>query len=192
MNFDDLENYMAKEDTNFSIDAYRLNFTANHDENTWNGTVFERYGDNYKNWAVAMATIDGMPLLYSGQEAMMRNRLEFFRKDTIDWQDYPLHDFYKELCGLKETHQALWNGKFGGSFTRIINNKSKSVLSFARQKEDDIVMVIINFSDKTENVILEKVPQESFIDFFSTIDGTYNGKDTLSIEPNDFKVFVLE
>ena len=66
-----------------------MNFTTNHDENSWNGTVHERYGEGYKIFAVLMATVPGMPLVYSGQEAGLDKRLEFFEKDAINWKEYP-------------------------------------------------------------------------------------------------------
>ena len=68
MTFKDLDDLMAKEDTNYSQDAYRLYFTTNHDENSWKGDVFERYGNTHLLQAILAFTIDGMPLLYSGQE----------------------------------------------------------------------------------------------------------------------------
>jgi len=33
-------------------DAYRMYFTSNHDENSWNGTEYERLGDGAKTFAV--------------------------------------------------------------------------------------------------------------------------------------------
>ena len=58
-------------------------FTTNHDENTWDGTVFDRLGDAHKTLQVLAATMDGMPLVYSGQEAANKKRLAFFEKDEI-------------------------------------------------------------------------------------------------------------
>ena len=58
-------------------------FTANHDENSWNGTEYEKYGVITKPMAVFSATWNGVPLLYSGQELPNMKRLEFFEKDAI-------------------------------------------------------------------------------------------------------------
>ena len=78
MYFEDLDKLMIKEDSVYNEDAYRLYFTTNHDENSWNGTVFERYGNKHLLQAILAFTIDGMPLLYSGQEAGLNKRLKFF------------------------------------------------------------------------------------------------------------------
>jgi len=65
--------------------AYKLFFTSNHDENSWNGTEYEKYGIAAKAWAVFTATWNGQPLIYSGQELPNTKRLAFFDKDQIEW-----------------------------------------------------------------------------------------------------------
>ena len=47
---------------------FRMRFTTNHDENSWNGTEFERLGDAASTFAALTFLIPGMPLIYSGQE----------------------------------------------------------------------------------------------------------------------------
>ena len=76
-------------------------FTANHDENTWNGTEYEKYGEAAKALAVLSFTRNGLPLIYSGQELPNLKRLQFFDKDTIEWNgNYAMQDFYKTLLYL--------------------------------------------------------------------------------------------
>lgn len=60
-------------------------FTTNHDENSWNGTEYEKYGDMAQALAVLSFTWNGIPLIYSGQELPNKKRLKFFEKDTIEW-----------------------------------------------------------------------------------------------------------
>ena len=62
-------------------------FTSNHDENSWNGTEFEKYGEMAKALDVVSATWNGIQLIYGGQEASNTKRIKFFDKETIDWQD---------------------------------------------------------------------------------------------------------
>ena len=57
-----------------------LNFTSNHDENTWAGTVFDRMGDSYLTMSVLTYVMPGIPLLYNGQEYSLNKRLEFLKK----------------------------------------------------------------------------------------------------------------
>lgn len=86
--------YMARQDTLFPEHAYRMYFTTNHDENSWNGADEELFGENFENFAVLVATIDGVPLVYSGQETGLEQRLEFFEKDTIEWDGYEYATLY--------------------------------------------------------------------------------------------------
>lgn len=61
--------------------SMRAWFTTNHDENSWNGTEYEKYGDMAKALAVFSCTWSGVPLLYSGQELPLKTkRLKFLTK----------------------------------------------------------------------------------------------------------------
>src|SRR5688572_6161888 len=90
--------------------GYNMYFTSNHDENSWAGTEFERMGDGHKAFAALCATIDGIPLLYSGQEEPLKKRLAFFEKDTIPFHNFEYEKFYSTLLNLKKKNKALWNG----------------------------------------------------------------------------------
>lgn len=147
-----IDEYMEKEESRYPEHAYRMYFTSNHDENSWNGTDEELFGENFQNFAVLAATIDGMPLVYNGQESGLYKRLEFFEKDTINWKDYKYQDFYASLFDLKDRNEALWNGQYGGEFVKVENDQSTDVYSFKRTKGDDEVFVVINFSDQTQSI----------------------------------------
>ncbi len=86
-----------------------LYFTSNHDENSWNGTEYERYGHAALLYA-ALTTLlpDSIPLIYSGQELPVQHRLKFFDKDEIIWTmaQPQLHSFYQALIQLR--HRSKW------------------------------------------------------------------------------------
>jgi glycosidase len=130
----------------FSSNDYRMQFTTNHDENTWNGTEYEKMGDGAKTMAVLTFTIPGMPLIYSGQEAANKKRLRFFDKDTLSWDSIPLADFYKNLIDLKNENKALWNGDFGGSYNELTTTNAEHVFAFVREKDDNKVLFVGNMS----------------------------------------------
>ncbi|HUX60798.1 MAG TPA: alpha-amylase family glycosyl hydrolase, partial [Ignavibacteriaceae bacterium] len=44
MNVKDLDAYFKKDNEQFNPDAYRMVFTTNHDENSWNGSLEETFG----------------------------------------------------------------------------------------------------------------------------------------------------
>lgn len=151
----ELENYLNKEANAYSSSAYRMHFTSNHDENSWNGTVKERMGKAGKVFAVLSATFPGMPLIYSGMEAGLDKRLEFFDKDEIDWSSLPLEEFYTQLLSLKHDNPALWNGEFGGTIKLLNSNVPEQVIAFVREKEESQVVVILNLSGKAQEAEID-------------------------------------
>src|SRR5690606_19765874 len=95
----------------FPEGAMRLFFTTNHDENSWNGTEIEKYGEAHRALAVFSATWNGLPLIYSGQELPNTKRLKFFDKDPIEWTEHPAyHDFYKKLLQFRKLYTCMQAG----------------------------------------------------------------------------------
>ena len=145
--------HVAKSGRTFPRTAYRMRFTSNHDENSWHGDDAELYGPAFKAMAVLAATLPGMPLIYSGQEAGLRKRLAFFEKDTIDWQGYELAGFYADLLALKKANTALWNGQYGGE-VELLDAGSDGVFAFRRQAAGNGVTVVVNVSPREQRVRL--------------------------------------
>lgn len=119
-------------------------FTQNHDENSWTGTETGLYGDAADAFNVLMFTWQGMPMLYNGQEDAMNQRLAFFKKDPILWNQYIKTPFYQNLCDLKHRNKALRSGKNGGAVEKIPTNKDGQVYAFTREKEGARVVVVLN------------------------------------------------
>lgn len=147
MNADSIRAYLDREANRFDPSAYRLTFITNHDENSWNGTVRERYGDAGRAMAVLCGTAFGMPLIYGGQESEMDKRLRFFEKDTVPWGDYRAMSFYRILNDVKHRFTALHNGEFGARPVQLVD--AGDVLYFERQDDNGAVRVVINLSPET-------------------------------------------
>ncbi len=142
-----LDEYL-KEQEKYPKTALRMYFTSNHDENTWNGSNWEKMGEKSKAFAALTYAFNGMPLIYSGQEADMRKRLKFFDKDTIDFSKLPLVDFYQRLNKLKATEPALLTGENGGELIRLNTGADEQVFAVIRKKDTSKVLFILNLSDK--------------------------------------------
>jgi glycosidase len=155
----------------------RIWFTTNHDENSWNGTEYEKYGDMARTLAVFSATWNGIPLIYSGQELPNKKRIKFFDKDAIPWTGYnELQDFYKTLLNLHSDHPALRSGDFTVQTFRIKTTDSKHVLVYLRKKGNKEVLVVLNLSP--QNDLHVDILDENVM-------GIY--KNVFSGAPNDFK-----
>lgn len=187
----EIQLYFTQKAKEFQEDDYRMMFTSNHDENSWNGTEFERMGKGTQTFAVLMATIPGMPLIYSGQEASMNKRLDFFEKDAIDWKKgKDISGFYKTLLELKKRNQALWNGAAGGSMNIIEHAENKSVIAFVREKDQNKVVVYLNLTEKPVKVKLNNPMLEGeFTDVFSGKKVSQKAEVTFTLAAWEYKVF---
>jgi len=138
--------------------GYHIYFTSNHDENSWKGTEFERMENAVNTMAVLNFTLDGMPLLYSGQEEPLKKRLRFFDKDTIQWKTYSFTSFYKTLFDLKQKNKALGNGNAATPLKKIIDHKD--IYAFKKEKEGQVVVVLLNLSGiKQSGIINADIPE---------------------------------
>jgi len=142
----DIDAYFERAARDYNTNDIRIYFTSNHDENSWNGTEWERMGKATDLMTVFTYTIPGMPLVYSGQEAGSTKRLKFFEKDPIDWSNQQFFALYKKLDHLKKKNPALWNPGFGGNYERLITGKDQQVLAFKREIGTNSVIVILNMN----------------------------------------------
>ena len=166
---EDLWDYFAKVDTTIRKEAIRMNFTSNHDENSWNGTEFERMGDATDLFAAFTYVVPGMPMIYTGQMSGNHHRLEFFEKDLIDRvENAPQKALYKGLNDLRAANRALWSNEKGAPMVRIAADNDK-VFACARVKAcpkhgDNTVVAIMNMSAEPQTVTLD----------LTNLEGEYN------------------
>lgn len=190
-NANDLESYFYKEDTIFPSDAYRMLFTSNHDENSWQGTEYERMGAAAPCFAVMTVMLPGMPLIYNGQESAFNRRLAFFEKDSIDWAGYPLAKFYEGLLRLKHRNQALWNGTYGGDLNRIHSQADSAIFAFTREKEGDKIFVVANLSDKVNKAnFRSKLVPGDYIDYLTGLEQKFGRKEDMRLKPWEYRIYV--
>lgn len=127
-------------------------FTTNHDENSWNGTEYEKYGPLAQTLAVFGCTWPGVPLVYSGQELPNLKRLQFFEKDPITWgESCRLQPFYQTLFRLKRDRPALAPD---APLEILIADAEQHLLVFRRTKGESGLTVALNFSSEERTVAL--------------------------------------
>jgi glycosidase len=144
---------LEKETKIYPLNSFRMRFITNHDENSWNGTEFERLNYFVPPMAALSVTVPGMVLLYSGQEVGLNKRLSFFDKDTIDWNTpTSITSFYSRLLNLKTTNKALLNGEQGGEFIPLQTLQPDYVAAYLRKKDDNKVLVLLNLSNTYRTV----------------------------------------
>ena len=162
----------------------------NHDENSWNGTINERFGDAQRAFAAYLFTVPGVPLLYNGQEAGLDKRLEFFERDPIVWKESDLRPFYTTLVHLRTSHPALRHGTEGGSY-ETLSTGNKKVIAYKRVKEGSEILVILNMSDKPVVAQLrDGAISGRYRDIFTGADVEIARRQKMKMEPWGYMVLV--
>lgn len=155
-NLDTLKAFLQKYDSACGPNKMTLWFTTNHDENSWNGTEYEKYGDLAPVLSVFSFTWNGIPLIYSGQELPNKKRLKFFEKDTIEWNgNYALQDFYHTLLMLRKNNVALSAGDPLVNTYMLKTGADDKVLAFLRKNGKKEVLVLLNFSKEKLNFTID-------------------------------------
>ncbi len=185
------DDHVLKMDSLLQKDDFHMNFTTNHDENSWNGTVKERMGESGELFAAMSYIIPGMPLIYSGQEYDMEHRLSFFGKDTIPKTKKKYFDLYVKLNALKENNKALHGAKNAASYTRIATSEDEKVLAFSRKKDGDEVVFIGNMTNKEVEVTLGDF-SGVFKDYLNNSEITLLKGETVKLKPWQHYVLVAE
>ncbi|MBV9963373.1 MAG: 1,4-alpha-glucan branching protein [Parafilimonas sp.] len=184
----DVKNVL-KEYQDYPQGALKLFFTANHDENSWNGTEYEKYGEAAKTFAVFTFVWSCIPLIYSGQELPNLKRLKFFDKDEIEWNNHPskLENFYKKLTTLKSSNPALQET---GNINVLPTDFNESVFAFLRFNGNSKVLAIFNFSnkDKLKCMLTHPLLGGNFTHLFSDINYKLSAVQTFELQAWEYIV----
>lgn len=186
----DLIEHLKKNEEEFPANAFRMQFTSNHDENSWNGTEFERLGEGVEAFAVLTCLIPDMPLVYTGQEAGNSKRLSFFEKDLVEWKEHKLFDIYSKLFHLKKSNKALQNGERGGELIYIKSSDEENIIAFTRSSEMDKVIAIFNLSSKAVEVDLNgETLQGSYKNLFTGKLESFVSKESFKLNPWEYRIY---
>ena len=169
-------------------DALRMYFTTNHDENSWNGTEFEKFGEAYKTFAVFTQTFyQSIPLVYNGQEVPNKKRLKFFVKDPIEWTGFKLAPFYTTLLRLRKSNAAL---SANASYKKLITGNDVAIFGYLREKNKHKVAVLLNFSNQPQSFTINN--QNIYgkpLNVFSGKKENLNRQHVYNLKPWDYLVF---
>jgi len=142
----DLKDNINRNINDYSSSHILMNFTSNHDENTWAGTVFDRYGKGAKTFGAITYFLPGIPLIYNGQEYGLEKRLEFFEKDFIPKNKSDFYNFYSNLNIIKKENDLL-NIDPEIKF-EVIEMENNKIVCFKRSKGNESMYFIANLSNE--------------------------------------------
>ena len=173
----------------------QLMFITNHDENSWNGTEYERLGSLVKMMTVLYFTLPGVPLVYTGQEISMNRALAFFDKDPVDWNSGKDNVLLRKMISLKRNSSALNVGANAGHYERIATGNSQ-VYAFARTSVSgpaNRVVVVANSSALAQTVVIPMGSKaasyrEALTNTLISIPSSYR----ITIPANGYRVFTTD
>ena len=148
---------MTTEREMFPVNSLFLRYIDNHDQNRA-PLVFGEEG--WKPAAAFIFLINGVPMLYNGQEigdTTRTNGGELFEKSPIDWsletttrtQEY--YSYYSTLIDYRKTYPAL----FTNNIQFVPNDQSDSVVSFLRWNQGQTLLAVINFANHPVTVSVD-------------------------------------
>ncbi len=171
----------------YPIGSRKLLFTSNHDENTYHGTEFEKYGACAKALAVFSCTWPGVPLIYSGQEKPNKKRLEFFEKDFIDWDgEVELNNFYKTLLTIRKKNKALQES----ASVLLLETHVPATIAYLCQRQHDRILVVMNLGKEQADILIDHAALPgNYHDLFTNEVKKLSRREHFNFQPGDYIVY---
>jgi cyclomaltodextrinase / maltogenic alpha-amylase / neopullulanase len=155
----------------FPRGSFLLHFNDNHDHNRANVVFGEKAA---LATSVLNFTLDGIPLLYNGEEVgdstapQQQSHVairwdiwkpESQRRTSIAGQQNAKLRVYKQLIQMRKDESALTSGEL----TWVNNSNQDGVVSFIRKKGTEEILVLINLSNRITKIEVD-VPAANYAD----------------------------
>lgn len=177
-------------------DRVYMNFSDNHDKNSWVGTLFDltRNGSAYESFIALSFTLPGATLVYNGLEAPLQKRLAFFEKDLIEWNAYPYQNFISKLASLKKTHPAL-SDSGEGTFNIIYSTvwEDRDLLMFERTNQNQTIVMMMNLSPYDRSFSLynkEVIPDGIYTNYETLTKINLKTQEQFRLRPWEFRLYL--
>lgn len=134
-----------------------IRFIDNHDiaNDAYDDRVEKAWGNRRVNATlVALFTLDGMPMIYNGQEVADTARHSIFGRLPINWANGETptgrarQAFCRKLCTIRHAERALTHG----AVVWLDNDQPDTVLSFLRRASGEEIVSVLNLSDRGTRV----------------------------------------
>ncbi|BCM92162.1 alpha-amylase 2 [Abditibacteriota bacterium] len=188
-----IDDELRREARDYPPGAVRMRFLDNHD---WHPHADWGWGDKppidtsaglpqVAPLMVLCATLPGKPLLYNGQE------MGFLKTDPSPVAEArrqsPLWSFYSQLLDLYKSQPAIEEG----SFSRLPSNRDEKVYAFVRQRGQERVVVVVNLSEQSQNVILDAPSLAGhYRDWFGKGIIALSANPSWNLGPWDYRVYI--
>lgn len=166
----------------------KLLFTTNHDENSWNGTEYEKYNSRALALAALSIGAPAVPLIYSGQEIPNHKRLEFFEKDPLNFsQPIALHSFYRILLNAKRNNPCLHLD----ATVLLLQTQHDGIFALLQMNKTSKGILIFNMTTNEQSIRIEsKMLVGSYQDIFSNAEYGISDVFETRLEEGAFMILV--
>ena len=146
-------------DTSMKMSNDRMVYLTNHDQNYNDGgrSLGKMYGENANALTTLVFTLYGMPLIYNGQETGNDQLLDYFHDTKVQWAvgNRKMYNTIRTLVALKHTQKALAHGnKDQRASLKWLATDNRSVMAYQKEKDGNIVVVVLNFGTAQQRVSL--------------------------------------
>lgn len=166
---------------------YRLRFTTNHDETSWDKTPPELFGglEGAKAASVITASLPGIPLLYNGQEVGSTLHQNLFERSYIDWgANAAMRKFYEKLLDYYNSNTVFRNGTYENL------SSTYDIYSVFRQQGAKKLWILVNTRSYSANVSVPSVlAGGKLLDIFT---GAYVSGLQIELKPYGYYIFEVE
>jgi glycosidase len=130
----------TNENNTLEAGGVKLRYSTNHDVTSSDGSTVTIYNGKQGAEAafVLAAYMNGIPLIYNGQEVGCPKKISIFTNDPIDWTTNPdMTAAYKKIIAFRTAHEAVKTG------TLTVYNDS-NVIAFEKKSGTDDVLILVN------------------------------------------------
>ncbi len=131
--------------------ALSLRFLENHDK-VRAVNVFGR--EAMAAFLVFVFSLDGVPLIYNGQEIGSTCACSLYEKSVINWteKDQRIFNLISALVEVRKKHPALW-----GKRINALPSSAEQVLLYMKQVREESILIAVNFSAEMGQVQPENI-----------------------------------
>jgi hypothetical protein len=144
--------------------------------------VFERYGAAAEVFAVLSYFLEGIPMIYSGQEVGATQRLHSIDKDTIAWGDHPFNALYARLGKFKHDQPAMADP------VSVALKLNDQILRVTRKEEGQEILAYFNLSNQEEAFLFEE--NGEFKSFKSRSSINLSKGDTIHLNAWNYEIYL--
>jgi 1,4-alpha-glucan branching enzyme len=164
---------------------HRLRFTTNHDESAWDNSPVQIFKGIQGALSASAITIflEGVPLLYSGQEVGRASKTPFFSKSPINWNENPfMLKAYADMMNVYTRNDVARRGE-----NTLF--QYRDAVCFKKTYQGKEMLIMANVRNQQTQISLPLALQNTYWkDALSNVNDTLNS--TVTLSPYQYRILI--